>query len=59
MSAGTSGRAFISYVWHADAIGARLVRTAVTPLSWLFGALVARRNAGFDARAREGGKSVV
>ncbi len=35
-------------------MGARAVRVAVTPLSWLFGAVVARRNARFDARARGG-----
>jgi len=30
------------------------MRTALTPLSWLFGSIVARRNAGFDRRARSG-----
>ncbi len=54
MSIGTGGRAFVSYVWTSSSLGARLVRTAVTPLSWLFGAIVARRNAGFDARVRTG-----
>ncbi|WP_309669752.1 tetraacyldisaccharide 4'-kinase [Gemmatimonas sp.] len=58
MSLGTGRRAFISYVWNSDAVGARLVRGAVTPLNWLFGAIVARRNAGFDARVREGAMPV-
>lgn len=53
MSLRRGGRAFVSYVWSADAIGARVVRTAVTPLSWLFGAIVSRRNARFDARVRD------
>ncbi len=54
MSIGTGGRAFVSYVWTSSSFGARLVRTAVTPLSWLFGVIVARRNARFDARVRTG-----
>lgn len=54
MSIGTGGRAFVSYVWTSSSIGARLVRTSVLPLSWLFGAIVARRNARFDARVRTG-----
>lgn len=53
MSLLSGGRAFVSYVWSADAVGARLVRTAVTPFSWLFGAIVARRNARYDARVRD------
>lgn len=52
MSLGSGGRAFVSYVWSTDALGARLMRTALAPLSWLFGAIVSRRNAGFDARRR-------
>jgi tetraacyldisaccharide 4'-kinase len=31
---------------------------ALAPLSWLFGAIVARRNAGFDRRARRGALAV-
>lgn len=54
MTIGTGGRAVVSYVWISASIGARIVRTALTPLSWLFGAIIARRNAGFDARARAG-----
>jgi len=58
MSAGTIGRAFASYVWQSSSVGARVVRTVLTPLSWLFGAVVSRRNAGFDARARRGALAV-
>ena len=58
MSAGTTGRAFASYVWQSSSVGARVVRTVLTPLSWLFGAVVSRRNAGFDARARRGALAV-
>ena len=54
MSSATAGRAFVAYVWTSSSIGARLVRTAVAPLSWLFGAIVARRNEKFDARVRSG-----
>ena len=46
--------AFVSYVWRSSSVGARIVRLALTPLSWLFGRMVTRRNAAFDARARRG-----
>ena len=46
--------AFVSYVWRSSAAGARLVRLVLAPFSWLFGAIVARRNAGFDRRALSG-----
>lgn len=46
--------AFVSYVWRSSSVGARIARLALTPLSWLFGVMVARRNAAFDARARRG-----
>jgi len=52
MSMGSGGRAFVSYLWTSSSFGARLVRATVTPLSWLFGAIVARRNARFDALLR-------
>ena len=58
MSVGTTGGAFASYVWRSSSVGARLVRMVLTPFSWLFGAVVARRNAGFDARARSGALAV-
>ena len=46
--------AFVSYVWRSSSVGARVARLALTPLSWLFGVMVARRNAAFDARVRRG-----
>ena len=46
--------AFVSYVWRSSSIGARIARLALTPLSWLFGRMVTRRNAAFDACARRG-----
>jgi tetraacyldisaccharide 4'-kinase len=46
--------AFVSYVWRSSAAGARLARMVLAPCSWLFGAIVARRNAGFDRRALRG-----
>ncbi len=49
---------FVSYVWRSSATGARVARMALAPLSWLFGAIVARRNAGFDRRARRGALAV-
>lgn len=36
-------------VWYGDAPVARLTRTLMSPLSGLFGAIVARRNAHYDA----------
>ena len=35
-------------VWEAETAGARLTRALLTPASWLFGQVVARRNARFD-----------
>ena len=54
MSIRKGGRAFVSYVWNSGSLGARIVRAALSPLSWLFGAIVARRNAVFDTRERTG-----
>ncbi|WP_411280600.1 tetraacyldisaccharide 4'-kinase [Gemmatimonas sp.] len=54
MSIGTGSRAFVSYVWTSSSVGARLVRMALMPLSWLFRVIVARRNAVFDVRVRAG-----
>lgn len=50
--------AFVSFVWGSSSAGARIARLALTPFSWLFGAIVARRNAVFDARARTGALAV-
>jgi len=46
--------ALVSYVWRSSAAGARVARMSLAPFSCLFGAIVARRNAGFDRRARRG-----
>ena len=44
--------ALAEYVWHGDAIAARAARVLLSPASMLFGAVVARRNARYDKRAR-------
>jgi tetraacyldisaccharide 4'-kinase len=54
MTAGATGRAFATYVWGSSSGGARLARSVLAPISWLFGAVVARRNAGYEARAAAG-----
>ena len=46
---GLRARAFTMYVWHSGAPGAAFIRAALAPLSALFGVIVARRNARFDA----------
>lgn len=47
--AGRRARAFAAYVWHSGAPGAVIIRAILAPLSALFGLIVARRNARFDA----------
>lgn len=41
--------ALASAVWEDDTTGARTVRSALAPAAWLFGHIVSRRNARFDA----------
>jgi tetraacyldisaccharide 4'-kinase len=41
--------ALASAVWEEDTLAARTLRTALTPAAWLFGQVVSRRNARFDA----------
>lgn len=54
MNRGTTGRAFVTFVWSSQSVGARLLRTLLTPLGALFGVIVARRNARFDVQSRSG-----
>lgn len=51
---GLRARAFTMYVWHSGAPGAAFIRAALAPLSALFGVIVARRNARFDAGGGRG-----
>ncbi|MBP6773917.1 MAG: tetraacyldisaccharide 4'-kinase [Gemmatimonadaceae bacterium] len=44
-----SAVAWVHAIWRGDTMGARAVRSALLPASWVFGAIVARRNARFDA----------
>lgn len=39
-----------NYVWYASSTPAQIVRSVLRPLSWVFGAAVARRNRTFDAQ---------
>ena len=45
------------FVWYGDGVWAACVRTLLTPAAWLFGYLVRRRNARFDAVPPLGGAS--
>lgn len=47
-------RRFAEWVWYANHPVAGLTRTALRPASALFGAVVAQRNARFDATGAEG-----
>ena len=44
-----SAVAWVHAIWRGETIAARVVRSALLPASWVFGAIVARRNARFDA----------
>jgi tetraacyldisaccharide 4'-kinase len=54
MTGWTGGSAFAAYVWSSPSGGARICRALLMPLSWLFGMIVARRNATYDARMSAG-----
>lgn len=41
--------AIVESIWASDSIAARAARGLLTPASWLFGAIVARRNRGYDS----------
>ncbi len=38
-------------IWEHDTLRARVARGLLTPASWLYGRIVARRNAGYDAQS--------
>jgi len=40
--------AIVESIWASEGLAARAARGALTPASWLFGAIVARRNRGYD-----------
>lgn len=42
---------FVDHVWHGAGIDARVARALLSPAAALFGAVVARRNARYDAAA--------
>lgn len=41
---------FAEATWEGESLGARSLRVCLAPLSWLYGAVVSRRNARYDAR---------
>ncbi|MFT4571986.1 MAG: tetraacyldisaccharide 4'-kinase [Hyphomicrobiaceae bacterium] len=49
MSSGNGRAALAEQVWSGDGLGARLLRTALIPASWIFGAAVAVRTRGYDS----------
>lgn len=49
MSLRDRGAALVESMWASDGIAARVARGVLTPASWLFGAIVAKRNRGYDS----------